>query len=43
MVVAAVKASRQAEIKIKEAGGEVISIEELMRRNPRGERVRILG
>lgn len=43
VVVAAVKASRQAEIKIKEAGGDVITIEELMKRNPRGERVRILG
>ena len=43
VTVAAVKASRQAVLKIREAGGEVISLKELMDRNPGGKNVRILG
>ncbi|MEM4347499.1 MAG: 50S ribosomal protein L18e [Candidatus Altiarchaeota archaeon] len=40
--VAAFKFSKSAEEKIKSAGGEVISIEELLRRNPTGSKVKIL-
>ena len=41
--VAALKFSDEAEKKIKKAGGACMSIEELMEKHPKGERVRILG
>lgn len=40
--VVAFKFSKSAKEKIKSAGGEVISIEELLRRNPTGSKVKIL-
>ncbi len=40
--VAAWKFSKQAEEKVKTAGGKVLSIEELIAQNPRGSGVRII-
>lgn len=41
--VAAYNASKGAKKKIRNAGGKVMTIQELVRTNPRGKRVRILG
>ena len=41
--VAALKFSEEAEKKIKKAGGACLTIEELMEKHPKGERVRIMG
>ncbi|HDJ27153.1 MAG TPA: 50S ribosomal protein L18e [Aciduliprofundum sp.] len=43
LIVAAYSFSRSAAEKIRAAGGEAISIEELMERNPSGSGVRIMG
>ncbi len=43
VTVAAWRVSGTAEKKIVEAGGEVITIKELMARNPKGSNVRIMG
>lgn len=41
--VAAYSFSQKAKEKIKKAGGEVLTIEELMKINPEGKNIRILG
>jgi len=41
--VAAFKFTRGAKKKIEEAGGRVMSIQELMKTNPKGSKVRIIG
>ena len=43
VTVAAYKASKQAVEKITEAGGSVITISELVSKNPKGTGVRIMG
>lgn len=43
LTVAAYKFSEQARRKILKAGGECISFYELLKRNPKGKNVRILG
>lgn len=43
VVVSAWKFSKKAIEKIKEAGGEAISIEELLNRNPKGSNIKIIG
>ena len=43
ITVAAFRATGQAQRKITEAGGTVLSIEELADRNPKGSGVRIMG
>ncbi|MEB3787742.1 MAG: 50S ribosomal protein L18e [Desulfurococcales archaeon] len=42
VTVAALSFSKQALIKIKEAGGEAITIQELLERNPKGSGARII-
>jgi len=41
--VAAFKFSQGAEQKIKEAGGEVMSILDLVRKNPKGSKIKLMG
>ena len=43
VTIAALKFSREAEEKIKKARGAVLSIDELVEKHPKGEKVRILG
>ncbi len=43
VTVAAWKFSKKAEEKVKNAGGRVISISQLMMENPKGSNVRIMG
>ncbi len=43
LTVAAFDFSSSAELKIKEAGGKTITIEELVKANPKGSGVRIMG
>ena len=43
VIVAAYRSSGQAKEKIEKAGGKSISIEELVAKNPKGSRVRIMG
>lgn len=43
VTVAAFKASESAKKKIRDAGGKIISIHDLVRENPKGSRVRIIG
>ncbi|NPA75529.1 MAG: 50S ribosomal protein L18e [Euryarchaeota archaeon] len=43
VTVAAWKFSRTAEEKIKKAGGEVLTISEIIERNPKGSNIRIMG
>ena len=43
VTVAAFKASEGAKKKIRQAGGKIISIHELVRTNPKGGKVRIIG
>jgi len=43
VTVAAFRASSQARQKISSAGGQSISIEELIAENPKGSKVRIMG
>ena len=43
VTIAALKFSEEAEKKIKKAGGSILSIEELVDKNPKGEKVRIMG
>ena len=43
ITIAALKFSEEAEKKIKKAGGAVLSIEELVDKHPKGEKVRIMG
>ena len=43
VTVAAFKASDAAKKKIRQAGGKIISIHELVRMNPKGGKVRIIG
>lgn len=43
LTVAALKFSADAKEKIEKAGGSCISIEELMEKNPKGHKVRIMG
>ncbi|WP_423792261.1 50S ribosomal protein L18e [Methanocaldococcus indicus] len=43
VVVAAYAFTEKARRLIKEAGGEAISIEELIKRNPKGSNVKIIG
>lgn len=43
VTVAALKFSEEAESKIKEAGGSVLTIEGLVEKNPKGNKVRIMG
>lgn len=41
--IAAFKFSSQAEKKIKDAGGEILSIKELIQKNPQGSGIKILS
>ncbi|HIE33967.1 MAG TPA: 50S ribosomal protein L18e [Candidatus Altiarchaeales archaeon] len=41
--IAAFKFSKSAMKKIKEAGGKIMTIKELMKKNPRGSDIRIIG
>ena len=41
--VAAIKFSKEAEEKIRKAGGSVLTIESLVEKNPKGSKVRMLG
>jgi large subunit ribosomal protein L18e len=43
VTIAAWAFSDKAEMKIKKAGGTSISIEELMKKNPEGKNIRIMG
>lgn len=43
VTVAALRFSQEAERKVKKAGGACLSIDELVEKHPKGERVRILG
>lgn len=43
ITIAAYEISKQAEEKIKLSGSKLISIEELIQKNPKGNKVRILG
>jgi large subunit ribosomal protein L18e len=43
LTVAALSFSRKAREKVAKAGGECISLDELMERNPKGSGVRIMG
>lgn len=43
LTVAAISVSESAKEKILEAKGKVISIEELMKNNPKGNKVKIMG
>ncbi len=43
VTIAAVGFSVEAESKIKKAGGAVMTIDELVKKHPKGEKVRILG
>ena len=43
VTVAALRFSREAEEKIRKAKGAVMSIEELVEKHPKGQKVRILG
>lgn len=43
ITVAAWAFSEKAKEKIQKAGGECISIEELIKRNPKGSNIRIIG
>ncbi len=43
LTVASLSFSEQAKEKIKETGGEPISIEELMEKNPEGSGIKIIG
>lgn len=43
VTVAAFRASDQAKKKIASAGGQSVSIEELIAKNPKGSKVRIMG
>ena len=43
VTVAALKFSKDAREKIEKAGGSCIGIEELMEKNPKGHKVRIMG
>ena len=43
VTVAALKFSEEAEKKIKKAGGAVLSIDDLVKKHPKGEKVRIMG
>jgi large subunit ribosomal protein L18e len=43
VTVAAFKTTKGAKIKITAAGGTVLSIPELVRKNPKGKGVRIIG
>jgi len=43
IVIAAYKYSEKAKKKIEESGGRLISIKELMKENPKGANIRLLG
>jgi large subunit ribosomal protein L18e len=43
VVVAAYKFTESAEKKIRDAGGEVMSIIELLEKNPKGSKVKLMG
>ena len=43
VTIAAWSFSKKSKEKIKESGGETLSIEELMKNNPEGKNIRILG
>ena len=43
VTIAALKFSQEAETKIKKAGGAVLSIDDLVGKHPKGEKVRIMG
>ena len=43
VTIAAYEISKQAEDKIKNSGSKVVSIMELIQKNPKGNKVRILG
>ena len=43
VVVAALKFTKGAREKIEKAGGRCLSIEELLEKNPKGEKLRIMG
>jgi large subunit ribosomal protein L18e len=43
LTIAALKFSKEAREKIKKAGGTCMDIEELMEKNPKGHKVRIMG